>query len=172
MTLRLVGSGIVHMDKNTFMWIQLTHFSVDSSLDDRSVLGGLIACPGYVHDYASPFDAEAPVTEPALHGRWYRDQIRVEMFEPSSASDAEAIIQGWADNQEWTEPGYRQPPEVQARLAPVYDLLRAGTVFRLRNPGKDAEHEYGFVTGGMGFHEFVVIDRTSERLHLLVASDD
>jgi len=45
-TLRLVGSDIVHMDKNTFMWVQLTHFIFDPSLDDRSALTGLIARPG------------------------------------------------------------------------------------------------------------------------------
>lgn len=172
MTVRLVGSDIVHMDTNTFMWVQLTHFSFDPSLDDRSVLDVLVASPGYVHDYASPYDAKAPVTEPALHGRWYRDQIHAELFEPWSASDAEAVIRAWADDQEWTDPGYRQPAEVHARLGPVHDLLRAGSVYKLRNPGKDAEHEYGSVTGSMGFHEFVVIDRASERVHVIVASDD
>lgn len=91
MTVRLVGSDIVHMDTNTFMWVQLTHFSFDPSLDDRSVLAGLIASPGYVHDYASPFDAKAPATEPAVHGRWYRDQIHAESFEPWSASDLSLI---------------------------------------------------------------------------------
>jgi hypothetical protein len=171
-TLRLVGSGIVHLDKDTFMWVQLTHFSLDPSLDDGLVLGGLIASRGYVHDYASPFNAEAPLSEPALHGRWYRHRIEAEMFEPWSASDAEAVIQDWAENQEWTEPGCRQPPEVHARLAPVYNLLRAGSVYKLRDPGENAEHEYGWVTGNLGFHEFVIIDRTAERLHVIVASDD
>jgi len=171
MTLHLVGSDIVHMDKNTFMWVQLTHFVFDPSGDDRSVLAGLVASPGYAHDYASPFDANAQPTEPAVHGRWYRDQIHADMFEPWTASDAEALIKAWADDQEWDDPDYRQPSEVHARLRPVYDLLRAGHLYKLRNPGTEAEHEYGCVTGNGGFHEFVVIDRAPERLHVIVASD-
>jgi hypothetical protein len=31
MTLRLVGSDIVHMDKGTFMGIQLTHFAIETA---------------------------------------------------------------------------------------------------------------------------------------------
>lgn len=172
MTVRLVGSDIVSMDKGTFMWVQLTHFTFDPSLDDRTVLADLIASPGYAHDYATPFDGKAPIIEPALHGRWYRDRIRAGLFEPWSASDAQSVIRSWADDQDWTEPGYRQPPEVHARLGPVYDLMRAGNLYKLRNPGKEAEHDYGGATGELGFHEFVVIDRASERLHVIVASDD
>lgn len=172
MTLPIVGSDLVSMDKHTFMWVQLTHFLFDSSLNDRSALDRLIASPGYAHDYASPFDSTASVIEPALHGRWYRDHIHLGLFEPCSAAEAEAVIQSWVDDQEWTDPDYRQPPEVHARLGKVYDLLRAGNVYKLRNPGENAEHEYGRVTGSGGFHEFVVIDRVSQRLHVVVASDD
>ena len=37
---------------------------------------------GYAHDYASPFEPNAQLTEPALHGRWYRGRIRADRFEP------------------------------------------------------------------------------------------
>ena len=154
------------------MWVQLTHFEFDRSVDDRSVLAELVASPGYVHDYASPFDNEAPVIEPALHGRWFRECIQADSFEPWTASSAQDAIRAWADNQEWTEPGYRQPPDVHERLGTIYALLHTGSVFKLQNPGVEAEHEYGWVTGGMGFHEFVAIDRGSERIHVIVASDD
>jgi hypothetical protein len=172
MTLRLVGSDIVRMDEGTFMWIRLTHFAIETVQDDRSLLASLIASPGYAHDYASPFDAEAVVTEPAIHGRWWRSNIHVELFEPWTAMDAESLLQGWADDQEWTDPNYRQPLAVQRRLQDVYALLRSGDLYKLRNPGAGDEHEYGFVTGGMGFHEFVVIERSRRGLHVVVASDD
>jgi hypothetical protein len=54
----------------------------------------------------------------------------------------------------------------------VYTLLHAGVLYKLSNPGADDEHKYGFVTGSLGFHEFVVIDRNTRSLHLVVASDD
>jgi len=43
---------------------------------------------------------------------------------------------------------------------------------RLRNPSDEFQHEYGWVTGALRFHEFVAIDRRSGVLHLVVASDD
>lgn len=172
MTLRLVGSEIIHMDKGTYMWIQLTRFAIETTQSNRSLLASLIASPGYAHDYASPFAADATVIEPALHGRWWRSSIHSESFMPWTATDAETLLQSWADNQDWTEPGFRQPPAVQERLWEVYTILRSGYLFKLDNPGAQDEHEYGFVTGDMGFHEFVVIDRSNRRLHVVVASDD
>jgi hypothetical protein len=172
MALRLLGSDIVHMDKGTFMWVQVTHFAFDAAESDRAVLSSLIASAGYAHDCASPFDAEAEITEPALHGRWWRDRVHADFFEPWSPTDAEALIHAWVDQQEWTESDYRQPPEVHARLQSVCELLRSGHLYKLNNPGPEAEHDYGFVTGGMGFHEFVALDRASGCLHVVIASDD
>ena len=170
MTLRLVDSDIVHMDKGTFMWIQLTHLAIETAQDDRSLLASLIASPAYAHDYASPFDAAAVVTEPAVHGGWWRGSIHPELFMPWAASDAESLIQDWTGN--WTDLDYRPPPAVQRRLQDVYDLLRSGDLYKLDDPGAEDEHEYGYVTGGMGFHEFVVIDRNRRSVHVVVASDD
>src|ERR1700739_401442 len=103
MALRLVDSDIVHLVKGTCMCIQLTHFAVETAQDDRSLLASLIASPAYAHDYASPFDAAAVVTEPAVHGRWWRSSIHPELFMPWMASDAESLFQDWADDQDWTD---------------------------------------------------------------------
>jgi hypothetical protein len=172
MTLRLVGSGTVHLGEGTFMWVQLTHFAIEAAQDDRALLASLIASPGYAHDYASPFDPAAVVIEPAVHGRWQRASIHPERFTPWTAPAAESLIQGWADDQDWTDPDFRQPSDVQRRLQDVYLLLRSGALYKLDNPGTEDEHEYGLVTGGMGFHEFVVIDRSNGSVHVVVATDD
>ncbi|BCB83503.1 hypothetical protein [Phytohabitans suffuscus] len=97
MTLRLVGSDIVHMDEGTFMWVQLTHFAVETAQDDRSLLASLIASAGYAHDYASPFDADAVAAEPAIHGRWWRSSIHADSFQPWTAADAESLLRAWND---------------------------------------------------------------------------
>jgi len=83
-----------------------------------------------------------------------------------------ADVGRWANEQDWTEPDFRQPPEVLQRLEAVVALPGSGPVYKLRNPGRDAEHDYGAVTGNMGFHEFAVIERPNATLHLIVASDD
>jgi hypothetical protein len=73
----------------------------------------------------------------------------------------------------WTyDLDYRPPPAVQQRLQDVYELLRSGDLYKLNHPGAEDEHEYGSVTGLMGFHEFIVIDRSSRSVHVVVASDD
>ena len=90
---------------------------------------------------------------------------------PWAASDAESLIQDWTGN--WTHDlDYRPPRAVQRCLQDVYDLLRSGDLYKLDDPGAEDEHEYGYVTGGMGFHEFVVIDRNRGSVHVVVASDD
>ncbi|HIZ35009.1 MAG TPA: hypothetical protein H9815_04460 [Candidatus Ruania gallistercoris] len=172
MSLRVLGDEILHLDQGTHMWIQITRFGIDAGQDDWSLLGALIASPGYAHDYASPFDPDEGAPPGGVHGRWRREAIHSGLFAPCPPQEALALLHTWADDQAWTEPRYRQPPRVRERLDSVLTVLQAGPVYRLNNPGADAEHEYGFVTGSLGFHELVVIDRASGCLHLVVASDD
>ena len=169
--LPVIGADIVHLDKRTFMWVRLTHFGAPPE-DDRSAIAAVIASPGYAHDYASPFDVEQQPSSPPVHGRWWLREIDANSFRPTTAEVAEARIRSWVDDQDWVDPTYRQPPDVHRRLLKVYDLLRAGNVYTLVNPGDAGIHDYGLATGQLGFHEFVVIDRLSQTLHLVVASDD
>lgn len=170
--LRITGWDVVHLDRLTFMWVQSIRFELDASKSDRELLELLISSPGYGHDYASPFDGEEMVDPPVIHGRWYLGAIHQGRFSETSAELARSVIRTWVDDQDWRDPEYRQPPEVHERLEPVYEILRSGRVYRLRNPSDDFLHEYGCVTGNLGFHEFVTIDRRSGALYLLVASDD
>ncbi|MDT4893698.1 MAG: hypothetical protein QOE97_2733 [Pseudonocardiales bacterium] len=68
--------------------------------------------------------------------------------------------------------GFTQPLEVQRRLSDVYALLRSGRVYELDNPPAECEHDYGWVMGGAGFHEFAVIDGTGHTASLVVTCDD
>ena len=67
----------------------------------------------------------------------------------------------WADNQNWTDPDFRQPPEVRQRLQDVYALFRSGDLYKLDNPA--AEHDWGWVVGIKNFHEFVLVDRSKHQ---------
>lgn len=100
------------------------------------------------------------------------DSINVERFHPIDPDDAVSVIGKWANEQEWIDRDFRQSEDAMARLESVYALLRSGSVLHLDNPGDDEMHAYGWVTGKMGFHEFVVLDRSSGSLHVIVASDD
>lgn len=153
------------------MWVQLVHFG-DVPEDHPRALAALIASPGYAHDFASPFSEDPQRLDPPVHGRWRLDAISVDSFKATSYEIAEAGIREWANEQDWMDPSFRQPPEVDRRLAAVYDLLRKGSVYQLINPDPRDMHEYGEVTGTLGFHEFVVVDHANRELHLIVASDD
>lgn len=172
MALRLVGSHIVHLAESTYMWVQLTEFAIDPTQDDRFLIASLIESPGYAHDYASPYGLKTSVTEPAIHGRWWRSEMKAELFEPATAPTARALLEAWANDQDWADPGFVQPPKVQLRLEHVSELLGSGALYMLANPGKQSEHDYGWIVGSMGFHEFVVIDRANGKVHVVVASDD
>ncbi|MEF3404639.1 hypothetical protein [Agromyces sp. CCNWLW203] len=169
--LPVVGADTVHLDRHTFMWVQLTRFG-GAPEDDRSAIASMIASPGYAFDYASPFDVEQQPASPPVHGRWWLSAIDTARFRPTTAEVAESRIRSWIDDQDWVDPTYRQPPDVHRRLLPVYDTLRSGSIYTLMNPGDDDIHDYGRTTGEMGFHEFVAIDRRSRIVHLVVASDD
>ncbi|MFK4729336.1 hypothetical protein ROT00_06595 [Agromyces mediolanus] len=83
--LRITGWDVVHLDRLTFMWVQLVRFAVDTSKSDRELLELLISSPGYGHDYASPFHGEAMVDLPVIHGRWYAGAIHPGRFSETSA---------------------------------------------------------------------------------------
>lgn len=170
--LELVGSDVVHLDKNTFMWFQMSHFAIDVDQDDDEILASLLGSPAYAHDYASPFPSASEAFDKTIHGRWVLKAIKIGRFETTTADRAEVDLERWANEQDWTDPGYRQPPDVMHRLRAAYSLLGRGELYKLRNPGPEAEHASGAVTGTMGFYEFIVIDRSSATLHVIVASDD
>jgi hypothetical protein len=65
------------------------------------------------------------------------------------------------------------PPQAQAGLeSQVFPLLSCDAVYRLADLREAAEHDWVWVVGTSGFHEFLAVDRTTERLRLIVASDD
>lgn len=173
MSLRLIGSHATHLGPQTYMWVDVMSFAVEEGLSDADVLEALVSSEAYARSYQSPLDSTSEVVEPAVHGRWWRSGVTANLFELCSSEDAEAILQRWADDQDWTDPEYQQPADAQERLRRIYELLRQGILYRLANPGPEQEHPSGWVVGGItGFHEFVAIDRVRGSAHLVVASDD
>lgn len=166
------GYKIIHLDAGTFMWVAVTRFAATAD-DDRATLATLIASPGYADDCISPPElTPKTIDQFSVHGRWWLTAITIDRFMPITADAAFDRIRVWANDQAWTDPDYRQPPDVFERLETVREVLRSGTVYTLANPSEEHEHEYGWVVGGMGFHEFVVIDRDREIVSVIVAADD
>ncbi|MCL2483536.1 MAG: hypothetical protein FWF43_09025 [Propionibacteriaceae bacterium] len=154
------------------MFIDILHFTVGPEDDDQSCLESLIGSSWYCHTYAAPFDPDQAISEPAIHGKWWRSNITVQLFESWSPKAAVSLLEDWADNQNWNDPNYRQSPETHQRMNPVFSLLKSGHLYKLNNPGPEHEHDWSYVIGHTGFHEFVAIDHASHKLHLIVATDD
>lgn len=171
MGVTLAGSEILHLDA-TRMWVQTTHFAVSDATDDRTVLAELLAADGYGHDYASPFGGRNTDGPVPVHGRWTLASITPTSFEPADPDRAGDVLRTWATVQNWTDPEFTLTSETRSELDRVIGTLRRGTLLRLVHPGDEHEHGYGWVTGDMGFHEYVVIDRPHDRVSVVVASDD
>jgi hypothetical protein len=55
----------------------------------------------------------------------------------------------------------------------VYPRIREATsCYQLPDMRDTAQHDWGYVVGSDGFHEFVLINRQTNNVALLVASDD
>jgi hypothetical protein len=172
MTIRFASQEHVPLADGTYMWLQVAKFTIENTGSDHDVISAVIHSPEYAYDYASPFETRGGITEPGLHGRWWRDRLSADLFMGCSPDDARDVIDAWATDQEWTDPEFKQPTAVLEALDDLYTLLRAGDVYQLRNPDLEHEHEYGWVTGAGGFHEFVVINRAEHQVTLIVATDD
>ncbi|MEV0891367.1 hypothetical protein [Promicromonospora sp. NPDC050262] len=169
--LRVEEHTLVQADQGTFMWIDHVQFTLDSTLDDRALLSALVSSSLYAHGYAWPYahGAEVDFDGRPVHGPWLAETLTSEMFTTVAAGDARRTVDTWLDD-EMAEP---QSVRTRARVARLLArALDSGTVYRLDVPD-DEEHRSNWVgVGATGFHEFVVIDREQEAMHLVVASDD
>ncbi|MFI9485375.1 hypothetical protein ACIG47_03210 [Promicromonospora sp. NPDC052451] len=170
--LRVEEHTLVQADQGTFMWVDHVQFTLDSTLDDGALLSALVSSSLYAHGYAWPYahGAEVDFDGRPVHGPWLAETLTAEMFTTVAAGDARRTVDTWLDD-EMIEPP--QSVRTHARVARLLArTLDSGTVYRLDVP-EGEEHRSNWVSvGATGFHEFVVIDREQEAMHLVVASDD
>ena len=163
--LEFVDHELVHLDEGTFHWVDIKRFRIISgAADDRALLAALVGHGQYRDHYAGQAPEEQ--SQDDLHGPYWVRAISAETFEISSRDEAERTIQTWADEDE------PQSAPTQSRLRDTVYPLLSGAIYRLPNLRDKAEHEWGWVVGQDGFHEFVAVDREKETLVILVASDD
>jgi hypothetical protein len=112
-------------------WVDITRFLLPDDFDDRSVLAALIGHEVYGSNHAGG----APATDPARHGPYWRDHVTPDSFDRVDVSTAEAELPACA--------------EVQR------EVLAAQRVYRLRELGGEAVHDFGWVL--WEFQEFVLL---------------
>lgn len=158
-----INDVFINFRNGTFQWIFIKRFLLPAvSCDDQEVLARLLAHELYGDSYAGG----EPGADQELHGPYWRHQIMPDSFVPTTAVAETARLRAWA----------RQYADVSRRLRRAMKrelfepLALADAVYRLRELGESAHHDWGWVLGP--FHELVLIDRARTRVSLVVASDD
>lgn len=167
-----VNEELIHMDRSTFMWVSVKDFRIDGSLENHRLLRSLMSCRRYHDLYIG--DEDAGTADPQCHASWPMENLSVEMFECTDADAARTTLNSWANDEAGRGNAFHPSEEAMGRLEDqVFPLLRRGEVYEFHPPeGEETMHQIGGILGSIGFHEFVMIDRKSARLHLVVASDD
>lgn len=168
-----MGSDCIVLGEGTWMGVDICHLRFEPlDADARAVLSAIIAHPAYAHDYCSPFDPDHEPESNPVHGRWWLAAIGPERFQQITAGEAVDTLIDWGQQGGCEEDSRRLWQEwTTTLLEQVRPVLEDGLVLELQNPPAEDEHTYGWVTGGTGFHEFVVINPAG-RVHLVVATDD
>jgi hypothetical protein len=148
----------------TRQWVKIKVFTVPGDVDDRSALASMIAHVRYRDSYAGTGDTDMV----DKHGPYWLAAITPETFVVADPAAVETVIRTWS--------GYYTPwPDADrdAMDREVYRRIAAATViYQLPDIRATAQHDWGEVVGSDGFHEYVMIDRTTGELALMVASDD
>ncbi|BBZ15242.1 hypothetical protein BST20_18225 [Mycobacterium branderi] len=152
--------------RHSRQWVDIKLFALPEGAGDDAVLAMLIGHRLYRDSYAlgSQEKHEAPI-----HGPYRLEVLTSAAYSPVSAEDAEALLRTWAE--------YEVPlPDIQRDELEreLYSRIRAASsCYQLANLGRSAWHDWGGVVGSStGFHEFVLIDRATASVALVVASDD
>ena len=148
----------------TRQWVSIKVFALPTHIDDRTALALMIDNVRYRDSYAGTGDQDM-VT---IHGPYWLSAITPDTFVVADADVTNTLIRTWAEYYSpWPE------AEREAMDREVYSRIAAATViYELPNIRATAQHDWGEVVGGDGFHEFVAINRNNAELALIVASDD
>ena len=155
-----VKAGVV-ADDHTYRWVKTKTFRLGNETA-TAALDALVTDARYRDHYTSP-DSE---TDAAIHGPYRLEAVTVEAFYEVTPETARREIQEWLDLY-----GPVQPEEIHGDWAFMETRLTSATdIYRLRDLGESALHEFGWIL--RDFREFVAVDTNSLQLHLVVAAGD
>jgi hypothetical protein len=165
--LSYVGQSAFSLDEGTWAWVMLTVFAAEPKAATPDLLRALLAESTYQDDYVGSGPG-APA-----HGPYRLECLSAESFAPVSPEEARSVIQDWAvELADWANDA-PVSEKLQTRLdRQVYSLFDGAEVLRLPEPGPKETHDFAWILGIHGYHEFLAIDRTSRRLTVVVATDD
>jgi len=160
-----LGRDFVNFRDGTYRWVHLKNFGLPSEI--RTPADGLASLLRHVRyrDHYTTDDEHWEDSE-TLHGPYRLDRISAESYDAIDAEDALRIVREFAELHGGTT------EQVLAELDRVVNpaIRESSTVYRLRDLGEEAKHDFGWVL--TDFNELVLVDLPARRLALLVAAGD
>ena len=166
---RLVYQGQVFINfrNHTYQWVNIKLFGLPADADDQEVLAMLIRHVRYRDSYNGTGDKDMET----IHGPYWLRAIAPESFSQVSAADTEPLIRTWAEYAAPLPDARREEMERE-----LYPRMREATSrYQLPDLRDSAQHDQGWgssVGSATGFFEFVLINRCTNSVALVVASDD
>jgi hypothetical protein len=149
-------------------WVDVKHFALrPSGCRADEALGTLIAHVRFRDSYADEDSYEHDSV--SIHGPYELASIGVASYEPVSADVARETLESFVMLYGGGAADDADRMKVMTTItSPVLDA--ADEIYRLRDLGDAARHEWGWVV--RDFTELVAIDRSAGRLSLIVAAQD
>jgi hypothetical protein len=162
--LQHTGGEVLKLENGLYLWIDVKRFRlpepVDSELD---ALDLLIRDPQFRDHYTSPNSQRDDAT---MHGPYRLSSISRESFEVADRLKAATVIDDFLSL--YGGPGETKATEIRERIDPLIES--ASLVYRLRDLGEEAQHDFGWVLDD--FNELVLVDLAGRNLALVVAAGD
>ncbi|MEU6158510.1 hypothetical protein [Streptomyces sp. NPDC047130] len=146
-----------------FRWVDIKQLSFSAeSADGRELLAALIGHEQFRDDYAGG----GVLPDGTRHGPYWLRSITPDLYGSIGQEKAVRIIR------DWVEPLRNVPTDLEEDLQrEVFARVAAADdIYYLAELGDEAIHDWGRVHDQ--FHEFVLVDRSTGRITLLVAADD
>jgi hypothetical protein len=148
-------------------WIDVKHFALrPSTCPAGDALAGLLAHVRFRDTYAAKDSHED--NSVSIHGPFELASIGVESYESISSDAARETLRSFVTL--YGAPAVHTDRLATMDAATARTLDAADEIFRVRDLGEAAHHEWGWVV--RDFTELVAIDRTEGRLSLIVAAQD
>jgi hypothetical protein len=143
-------------------WVDIKRFLITTSVDDRELLGSLLATEQFRDSYLGAGVEPAGV----VHGPYRRDRLSPDSYNRASPDLIVDLVTAWVNNCGAVPPTLWEAVD-RAVFAPVRE---AHDLFLLRQLDPSAIADYGFIH--TEFHEIVTVDRDEHLLRLIVVADD
>jgi hypothetical protein len=157
------GQVCIKFNNSTYQWVDIKLFKLaDLHIADQAALKLLLQHVHYPDSYAGTKATRSQ------HGPYRLDAITANSFTIVDTVSAEATLRTWAEQDAPLDEVARD--QVERELYPR--IRTAACCYRLNDLGEESKHDWAEVVGSGGFHEFVLIDRLTGILALVVASDD